>query len=69
MKTFERGAGWTLACGTGASAAYSVLRKKNLCDNELSVHLELGILKITSINDEIIMSGPSKCVAKEVKFV
>ncbi len=28
MKTFERGAGWTLACGTGASAAYSVLRKR-----------------------------------------
>lgn len=68
MKTFERGAGWTLACGTGASAAYVVLNKKGLCNNELKVHLLLGTLKITSVNDEVIMSGPSECVAKEIYF-
>lgn len=68
MKTYERGAGWTLACGTGASAAYVILKRKNMCDNILNVHLELGILQITSISEEIFMAGPSECIARDIKF-
>lgn len=68
MKTYERGAGWTLACGTGASAAYVILKKKNLCLNELNVHLEYGVLKISSLNEEIFMMGPSECIAKNIEL-
>lgn len=68
MKTYERGAGWTLACGTGASAAYVILKGKNLCYEEVNVHLEYGILKISSFNNEVFMSGPSVCIAKNIEL-
>lgn len=68
MKTYERGAGWTLACGTGASAAYVILKMKNLCYEEINVHLEYGVLRISSFNNEIFMSGPSVCIAKNIEL-
>lgn len=68
MKTYERGAGWTLACGTGASASYVILKRKNMCQEKLNVHLTHGVLKISSINDEVFMSGPSECIAKNMEL-
>ena len=63
MKTFERGAGWTLACGTGASSAYVILKEKGLIDSELTINLEKGQLKISSIGDDIYMEGPAVLIA------
>lgn len=65
MKTYERGAGWTLACGTGASSAYAILRRKNLCNEVITINLERGQLKISSDSDNnIIMEGEAKEIAQ-----
>ncbi|GAA0368218.1 diaminopimelate epimerase [Alkalibacterium iburiense] len=58
VRTFERGVGWTLACGTGCSASFVVARDSDLVDTRVHVHLEKGSLKIEG-SDDIFMSGPA----------
>lgn len=61
VKVWERGAGATLACGTGACASTyaSFLKKKT--NNKVNVHLPGGKLKIeiNDNNDNIYMTGPA----------
>ena len=60
MRTWERGAGLTLACGTGACAAALVARRKGLCGPKITVELPLGRLTITIDPDETVrMAGPA----------
>ena len=58
LKTFERGVGFTKACGTGACASTFILHHLELTHNQIRVHLDIGHLDI-SINEhnEIIMCG------------
>ncbi|MGD9605365.1 MAG: diaminopimelate epimerase [Bacilli bacterium] len=60
VRTYERGVGWTLACGTGAAASFIVGHKKDYCGDEVSVHFALGHL-LVQINkeDEIYLTGPA----------
>lgn len=58
VRTFERGVGWTLACGTGCSASFVVARDAGLVGQEVQVHLEQGTLTISG-SEEIFMSGPA----------
>lgn len=68
MKTYERGVGWTLACGTGASASFVILHQKGLCEDELTVQLELGELKIRyNDNKEVLMEGPAVWIARNIE--
>jgi diaminopimelate epimerase len=62
IRTWERGAGCTLACGTGscASVVASVLNKKT--DNIVTVHLELGDLLIEWKDNTVFMTGPASNV-------
>jgi len=60
MKVWERGAGITLACGSGACAAVFAGMKKKLTTNEVEVILEKGILDIYVKDDEAIMTGPAE---------
>jgi diaminopimelate epimerase len=46
LRVFERGAGETLACGTGAAAAVAVGRRWGLLAEEVDVSLPGGTLKI-----------------------
>lgn len=46
LRVFERGAGETLACGSGACAAVVVGIEQNLLDHEVSVELPGGMLAI-----------------------
>lgn len=46
VRTYERGVGYTAACGTGACAAYAVARRLKLCDNEAEIRFELGSMKV-----------------------
>ena len=46
LRVHERGAGWTLACGTGACAAMAVLRRRDSVDAEVRVDLPGGSLAI-----------------------
>ncbi|OTP11292.1 diaminopimelate epimerase [Enterococcus sp. 10A9_DIV0425] len=59
VRTYERGVGWTLACGTGCCAAYVVAKDHGYLSKEnATVHLEQGDL-IISGEKTITMAGPA----------
>ena len=60
MRVWERGAGITLACGSGACASVYAGQLKNMLDNNVEVELERGSLFINIENDEAIMIGPTE---------
>ena len=60
MKVWERGAGVTLACGSGACAAVYAGWKKKLIEKNSEVQLEKGSLHINIVDDEAIMTGPAE---------
>ncbi len=60
MKVWERGAGATLACGSGACAAVYAGLKKNLIENNVEVQLQKGSLHINIIDEQAIMTGPAE---------
>lgn len=65
MRVYERGSGETLACGTGSCATAAAAILNGLTDNEVTVHLLGGDLKISwsgSENDSIFMTGPAATV-------
>jgi len=56
--TYERGAGITKACGSGACATSAVLYKKGLIDEKVNIAMPGGELKINiSKDEEITMTG------------
>lgn len=67
MRTWERGAGLTLACGTGACAAALTAWKLGLCGAETTVLLPKGELHISIDADEQVrMTGPAVKTMKGV---
>ena len=61
LRVWERGAGLTLACGTGACATATVAHRQGLVDSEVAVGLPGGTLTIR--HDEeggIHMAGPAQ---------
>jgi diaminopimelate epimerase len=65
VRTWERGAGATLACGTGccAAAVSSVLNNKT--DNKVTVHLPVGDMVIEwREGEDVFMTGPATLVFK-----
>ncbi|MGE5426672.1 MAG: diaminopimelate epimerase [Methylococcaceae bacterium] len=59
VRTWERGAGSTLACGTGscASVVASVLNERT--EKQVTVHLALGDLFIEWTDKNVMMTGPA----------
>ena len=63
MRVWERGAGITLACGTGACAALVASVLNNLSDRQATVELPGGSLLITWAEDNhLYMTGPAEQV-------
>ena len=62
MRVWERGAGETLACGTGACAAMVAAKLSDFVDNEAYVHLLGGELKIEWNGECVYMTGPCEFV-------
>jgi diaminopimelate epimerase len=65
MRVWERGSGITMACGTGAcaSAAASVMKKHCYHNENISVILDGGTLKINVADDfGITMTGPAETI-------
>ena len=64
LRVYERGAGETLACGTGACAAVVAGRLQNLLDASVVVNLPGGALTIKWAGDghSVMMSGPAVSV-------
>lgn len=64
VRVYERGAGETLACGTGACAAVVAGRLRELLDSKVQVHLAGGTLTIEWLGDghPVMMTGPATTV-------
>ena len=62
VKTWERGAGRTLACGTGSCASAVAASLNSFTGNEVTVHLALGDLLIEWINGIVYMTGSANHV-------
>lgn len=60
MRVWERGAGETMACGTGAAAVAVASHLKGLTGRKVTVHLEGGDLAIEWASDNHVhMTGPA----------
>ena len=64
MRVWERGAGQTLACGTGACGALVAAYLNKKCSNKALIHLEGGDLEIewNFENNHIYKTGPASLV-------
>jgi diaminopimelate epimerase len=67
LRVFERGAGETLACGTGACAAVAAGIRRGLLDSPVTVHTHGGALTISwdgARNEAapLLMAGPATTV-------
>ena len=64
LRVHERGAGETLACGSGACAAAAVMMRHGLVDREVDIALPGGTLRIGWRDDvsPITMAGPATFV-------
>lgn len=64
LRVFERGAGETLACGTGACAAVAVGRRWGMLDDQVAVDLPGGRLTIRwkGEGEPLWMTGPATSV-------
>ena len=63
VRTWERGAGPTLACGTGSCATVCVLSEMGLLERSADVHLAAGTLHI-EYGDTVYMTGAAEYVFK-----
>jgi len=62
LRVYERGAGETLACGTGACAAVVAGIRRGLLDSPVVVQTHGGELKIAWTGAQVSMSGPATTV-------
>jgi diaminopimelate epimerase len=61
LRVWERGAGITRACGSGACAALVAAHRRGLTERNAAVELDGGMLDITWREDEhVIMTGPAR---------
>jgi diaminopimelate epimerase len=60
LRVFERGAGITRACGSGACAALVAAVRRDLCAQTASVRVDGGRLRVTWGDDgQVVMTGPA----------
>lgn len=64
LRVYERGAGETLACGTGACAAVVAGRLRGLLNEKVKVNLPGGSLRIEWLDESspVMMTGPAEFV-------
>lgn len=61
---WERGAGFTLACGSGACASFAAAKRLGFAGDEAIVRFKLGELEMADAKGEIVMTGSATLVAK-----
>ena len=70
VRTWERGAGYTLACGTGVTSVCAVAFDLGFVDNWVEVTIDGGRLNITIEADrDIYMEGPAEDICKGIFYV
>ena len=62
LRVWERGAGETLACGTGACAAAVAAIRRGLAISPVQVHTRGGLLSIAWDGGSVFMTGPAATV-------
>ncbi|MFD0738817.1 diaminopimelate epimerase [Lysobacter koreensis] len=64
LRVYERGAGETLACGSGACAAAAVLMRRGRVDREVTIAMPGGDLQVSWPSDDapLAMAGPAAFV-------
>jgi diaminopimelate epimerase len=62
LRVYERGAGETLACGTGACAAVIIGRQRGLLDDRVRVHVRGGELRVdwAGPGEPVWLTGPAE---------
>ena len=61
LKVFERGSGFTMACGSGACAAAAIAISKNKLETPMNVHMDGGIVQISwDMKNTITLSGSAE---------
>ena len=68
LRVIERGAGETLACGSGACAAVAILHRAGRVDDTVTVVLPGGqlVIKWRGNNETLYMKGPAKHVFRGI---
>jgi diaminopimelate epimerase len=65
IRIWERGAGYTLASGSSASAAACAAKRLGHCDGQISVHMPGGVLEVEIEDDyAVTQTGPVTKVAE-----
>jgi diaminopimelate epimerase len=65
QRTYERGSGETLACGTGATAAAVCAMQRGLvAGDEVLVRLRGGELRVARRGSSLVLAGPARTVFK-----
>lgn len=67
--TYERGVGYTLACGTGAVASFKICRMLELVDPLVTVKYQVGDLTLEEVDDRIFFTGPAIKIASGVFYM
>ncbi len=62
--THERGAGWTLSCGTGVCASAWMAHHTHQTDSTMQVFVPGGALSVKIFEDFVRLSGPAVFIAK-----
>ena len=62
LRVYERGAGETLACGTGACAAVVAGIQQGWLSRRVDVHTRGGLLTIEWATTSVLMTGPAQTV-------
>ena len=60
VKTWERGAGPTLACGTGSCASVVAASRLGYIEGKVEVQVPGGILNIEIVKEEVLMKVQQK---------
>jgi diaminopimelate epimerase len=61
MRVWERGAGLTQACGSGACAVTAAAHRRGMIDRKADVQLDGGVLAIElrESDEHVLMTGPA----------
>lgn len=59
LKVWERGTGFTYACGSGAVATFAAANKLGFANDQAEVVFALGNLKMQKSGNNILMHGPA----------